>query len=150
VRERRNLGDRPVRRAGLHVRAFPLIHSLRAPAVGFRVAAGGAVFFYAPDVVDIVDRRRALQGVDLYIGDGASPSRPLVRRRHGARFGHTTIRAQLGWCAQAGVAEALFTHCGSQIVRADGRRIGAEIRRLGDAVGVNARLAHDGLQIALP
>jgi phosphoribosyl 1,2-cyclic phosphodiesterase len=150
VREKRVLTDRTVRRAGLSVRAFGLIHSLRAPAVGFRVAADGAVFFYAPDIVDILDRKRALSGVDLYVGDGASPTRPLVRRHGGSLFGHTTIRAQLGWCAEARIAQAIFTHCGAQIVRADGRRIGAHIRRLGRAQGVNARLAHDGLQITLP
>ena len=151
VREKRVLKpERPVRRQGLCVRAFPLVHSLRAPAVGFRVATKGGVFFYAPDIVDIVDRKRALHGLDLYIGDGASPLRPLVRRHDGALFGHTTIRAQLGWCAQARVQKAIFTHCGSQIVSADGRRIAGQIRRMGNAAGVDARLAHDGLQIMIP
>lgn len=142
--------ERPVRARGLSVRAFALVHSLRAPAVGYRVAGEGASFFYAPDVVDIVQRRKALAGVDLYIGDGASPKRPLVRCRGGALFGHTTIRAQLGWCRQSGVSQAIFTHCGAQIVRADARTIGAEIRRMGIDLGVRTRLAHDGLKISLP
>jgi ribonuclease BN (tRNA processing enzyme) len=142
--------NRAVRKAGLHIRAFALVHSLRAPTVGYRVAADGAAFFYAPDIIDIARREQALAGVDLYIGDAASPARPLVRRHDGALFGHTTIRAQLGWCAKAHVAQALFTHCGAQIVRADARRMNAEIRRLGKAVGISARLARDGLKIRLP
>jgi ribonuclease BN (tRNA processing enzyme) len=151
VRDKRVISmNRAARKAGLNVRAFALVHSLRAPAVGYRVAADGAVFFYAPDVVDIVRRSRALAGVDLYIGDGASPTRPLVRRHDGALFGHTTIRAQLGWCKKAQVPDAIFTHCGAQIVRADGRRMSAEIRRMGEAAGVSARLARDGLKISLP
>jgi hypothetical protein len=132
------------------VRPFALVHSLRAPALGFRVRANARAFFYAPDVVSIVDGERALAGVTLYIGDGASPQRPLVRRADGALFGHTTISAQLGWCAKAKIAEAIFTHCGSQIVRADGRAAAALVRRMGKARGVRARLAHDGLELRFP
>ena len=35
----------------LVVEAFPVIHSLRAPAVGYRVTAGRMRMFYVPDVV---------------------------------------------------------------------------------------------------
>lgn len=151
IKHKRSIGtDRPVRIAGLSVRAFSAVHSLRAPAVAYRVTADGAVFLYAPDIIDIVDHDRALAGVQLYIGDGASPTRPLVRRHDSTLFGHTTIRAQIGWCAKAGIAESVFTHCGAQIVRADPRKMNAEIRGMGEAAGVHARLARDGLVLDLP
>jgi len=134
---------------GMVVEAFPVIHSLRAPAVGYRLEAGRARLCYVPDVVDIIDRDAALGGVDLYVGDGACVVRPMVRRQGDALFGHTTIRAQLGWCAQAGVRRALFTHCGSEIVDGDERRIGAAVRALGRAHGVEAAIAHDGLRVTL-
>jgi phosphoribosyl 1,2-cyclic phosphodiesterase len=140
----------PILVEGIVVEAFPVVHSLRAPAVGYRLQAGRARIFYVPDVVDIPDRAAALGGIDLYIGDGATVTRPMVRRRGEALFGHTTIGAQLGWCARAGVGRAAFTHCGSEIVKGDERRIAAVVRALGRAQGVEASIAHDALELTLP
>jgi phosphoribosyl 1,2-cyclic phosphodiesterase len=61
---------RPLAVLGIEIEAFPVEHSLRAPAVGYRVIAGRAVIFYAPDLVSIVDEHEALSGLDLYVGDG--------------------------------------------------------------------------------
>jgi phosphoribosyl 1,2-cyclic phosphodiesterase len=57
---------------GITFQAFEVEHSLLAPAVGYRVSAARACFFYAPDVVFIHQRAEALKGVQLYIGDGAT------------------------------------------------------------------------------
>src|SRR5690606_5175952 len=104
VEDKRTLSPaRAVRVCGLSIRAFPVIHSVLAPAVGYRVTGEGAAFFYAPDIVVIENPKAALAGVDVYIGDGATPTRPMVRRHNSALFGHTTIRAQIGWCAKFGV-----------------------------------------------
>lgn len=140
----------PLAIEGICFEAFSVEHSTRAPAVGYRITAGAASIFYVPDVVAIRHRARALTGVTLYVGDGASLFRPIIRRRDGRRIGHTTIRAQLGWCAEEGVSNAIFTHCGSGIVGRDGRRVGALLRRLAREHGVAARIAHDGLRITLP
>jgi phosphoribosyl 1,2-cyclic phosphodiesterase len=142
--------DRSFTLAGLRCRAMALAHSTRAPAVGFRLADGKRAFFYAPDVVAILDRPGALRGVDLYVGDGATMTRPMVRRSGGSLIGHTTIQAQLGWCRQEGVGRAIFTHCGAEIVRGDGRRMAAKVRQLGRDRGVDARIAHDRLSLTLP
>jgi phosphoribosyl 1,2-cyclic phosphodiesterase len=140
---------RPITRmkiAGLAIDAVPVVHSLIAPAVGYRIDRR---VFYVPDVVDIRNKRAALAGVELYIGDGARLVRPLVRRTAaGQRFGHTSIRVQLGWCAGAGVARAIFTHCGSQVVR-DPARAARIVRELGDARAIDARLALDGETVEL-
>lgn len=140
---------RPVRLRGLVIEAFPVTHSLRAPAVGYRVGAGRRTIFYAPDLVDIAARVRALRGIDLYIGDGSTLTRSLVRRRGDLLFGHTTIHAQLGWCAEEGVPRALFTHCGEQIVAGDERALRARIAAMAAEQGVEADLAHDGQEIVL-
>lgn len=134
---------------GLAIRAFPLVHSLIAPAIGYRIETEGAALFYGPDVVSIINEDAALSDIDLYVGDGASPTRPLIRRRGEALFGHTSIRAQLGWCARANIPRAVFTHCGSEIVSMDGRAAAARIRRLGKDKGVEARIATDGLVMQL-
>jgi len=135
--------------AGLVFEAFALDHSVRAPAVGYRVSAGGHSLFYAPDVVAIRDRAGALAGVDLYIGDGSAMTRPIVRRHGNAEFGHTTVRAQLDWCGEAGVRRAVFTHCGKEIMAADERGLGATLRVMARERGVTARFAYDGLEMVL-
>ncbi len=140
----------PLRVGGLTFKAFPVAHSIRAPAVGYRVSRGCTSFFYVPDVVAIRDRRRALRGVALYIGDGATISRPMIRRRQATLIGHTPIRTQLGWCEKEGVRRAIFTHCGTQIVAGNARHLDRRVRDLGRARGIVAQIAYDGLRLALP
>lgn len=141
---------RPLAVSGIEFEAFPVEHSLRAPAVAYRVTAGRAVIFYAPDLVSIVDEQEALAGLDLYVGDGAAVRRSIVRRRDGHAIGHASIRAQLAWCGSAGVRRAVFTHCGSEIVKGNARTIAGSVRALGSEYGIEATVAHDGLGLSLP
>jgi phosphoribosyl 1,2-cyclic phosphodiesterase len=150
IAQRRVIRPRNPRRiAGITFEAFPVEHSTRAPAVGYRVRAGRALIFYVPDLVYIYQRRPALAGAQLYIGDGATVTRPLVRRRGRMLIGHTPIRTQLGWCQKERVPRAIFTHCGTEIVDGDARRLGARVRKLGRDRGVDAAVAHDGLRIVI-
>jgi len=134
--------------AGVCFEAFAVDHSTRAPAVGYRVSIGSLAIFYVPDVVAIRRPASALAGVALYIGDGASLVRPILRRQPGRRIGHTTIGEQLRWCAATTVRDAIFTHCGSWIAK-DGRRADALLRRFARQFGVAAGIAYDGLRIVL-
>lgn len=138
-----------VRVGDITVASFAVVHSLRAPAVGYRISAGRPTVFYVPDVVAITEPSAALAGLDLYIGDGATVDRPLVRYRDGRPFGHTTLTAQIDWCAEFGVGHATFTHCGTQIVTADERTLAAKVRAIGRQRGVDAELAHDGMEKVL-
>jgi phosphoribosyl 1,2-cyclic phosphodiesterase len=140
---------RPIAVAGFHVEAWPVEHATNAPAVGYRVTANDVTIFYVPDVARVPALRRALRGVDLYIGDGACPVRPLLRPRGSAVIGHATIGTQLAWCAAVGIHRAVFTHCGSAIVRADERGIAAQISALARAHRCEARIARDGMTIQL-
>jgi phosphoribosyl 1,2-cyclic phosphodiesterase len=135
--------------AGIRFEALAVEHSIRAPAVGYRVSVNRVRFFYVPDVVRLPNRRRALRGVDLYVGDGARITRPIIRRRGRAVIGHSSIRAQLDWCKTERIAIAYFTHCGSEIVTAHARPIHQAVRRLGAERGVDARVARDGLRLML-
>ena len=139
----------PFRVDGVRFEAFPVEHSLRAPAVGYRVTADRATFFYVPDLAAIPDRAAALRGLDVYVGDGATVVRSMVRKRDHVLIGHAPIAAQLAWCGEEGVARAIFSHCGSGIVGSDGRRIAARVRRLGVEQGVEASVAHDGMTLTL-
>jgi phosphoribosyl 1,2-cyclic phosphodiesterase len=140
----------PFRIGGVRFEAFPVEHSLRAPAVGYRVTADRATFFYVPDLAAFPDPRAALRGIDLYVGDGATVVRSMVRKKDHALTGHAPIAAQLQWCVAEGVRRAIFTHCGSGIVGSDGRKIAARVRKLGAAQGVEASVAHDGMTLTLP
>ncbi len=84
VREREVAEPRkPQRIGGIGFEAFDLEHSLRAPAVGYRITAGTVSLFYAPDVVSIHDQNEALAGISLYVGDGAAVTRAIIRHRDG-------------------------------------------------------------------
>jgi phosphoribosyl 1,2-cyclic phosphodiesterase len=134
---------------GVRFEAFPVRHSIRAPAVGYRVSAGRHSFFYLPDVAELKNVSAALGGIDIYIGDGATMRRSMVRKKNGTLIGHAPITRQLEWCEKARVGCAIFTHCGSPIVRADSRQVERIVRRLGLERGLDARIAYDGLTLTI-
>jgi phosphoribosyl 1,2-cyclic phosphodiesterase len=128
---------------GVPFKAIPVEHSIRAPAVGYRVSVHGGSFFYVPDVAVLPNASDVLRGIDIYIGDGATMRRPLVRKRDGVLIGHASVVAQLCWCEQAGIRRAIFTHCGAPVVRGDARKLNAALRRLGREHGIEASFAYD-------
>jgi len=140
---------RRVRVGSLHVRAHAVAHSTRAPAVALHVSNGRSALCYAPDVVFIEDRGDALSGTDLYVGDGATIQRSMVRRSGDALIGHAPVRTQLTWCQKEGVPRALFTHCGTEIVSAEETQVAAQIASLGKERGVRAGIAYDGMSFVL-
>lgn len=134
---------------GIAFEAFPVLHSTRCPAVGYRIGAGRVDIFYGPDLLYIEDRAAALGGAKLYVGDGATVTRSMVRRSGGTLIGHVPIRTQLTWCQKEGVGRAIFTHCGSEIVAGDERSVGAEVRGMAEERGVEAQIARDGMELVL-
>jgi ribonuclease BN (tRNA processing enzyme) len=140
----------PIAVAGLHIEAWPVEHSVLAPAVGYRVTSASRRIFYVPDVARLPNPVAALSGVDLYVGDGATFTRPLIRRRGSVSIGHATISTQLEWCAAAGVRDAVFTHCGSGVVRSEPRDIAVALAAKARECGVRARFAYDGLTMTVP
>lgn len=139
----------PVDVEGITFEAYTVEHSTRAPAVGYRVTAGEVSIHYAPDVVYIHERKEALAGTRLYVGDGATMDRVMIRKRDDHLIGHAPVRTQLTWCSKEGVPRAMFTHCGSQIVGGDERKLGARLRGWASERGVEASIAHDGMELVL-
>ncbi len=140
----------PFQIGGIMLEAFPVEHSIRAPAAGYRVTAGRTTIFYVPDVVYIYEPQAALRGIRLYIGDGATLRRPLIRKRNGFLIGHAPVRTQLGWCQREGVRTTLITHCGSEIVAGDAHAVNVVLRDLAEERGIDARVAFDGMEVVLP
>jgi hypothetical protein len=150
VEDRRVIKERmPAKICGITFEAFPVEHSILAPAVGYRVSAGRSRIFYAPDLIFIHDRKAALKGVQIYIGDGATLTRSFVRKRGKHLIGHAPVRTQLTWCAREGVPRAIITHCGSEIVSGDERKILARIHAMAVERGVEASIACDGMKLIL-
>ena len=134
---------------GIGFEAFPVEHSILAPAVGYRITAGRRSVFYVPDLVRIRNQGEALRAIDVYIGDGASITRGILRRGRKTVIGHCSIRTQIAWCREEGVRRAIFSHCGSEIVTGDPEAVAARVRLLGLDAGVNVCIAHDRQTITL-
>jgi phosphoribosyl 1,2-cyclic phosphodiesterase len=138
-----------VKICGITFEAFPVEHSILSPAVGYRVTAGRARIFYAPDLIFIHELNAALHGVQVYIGDGATLTRSFIRRRGKALIGHAPVRTQLTWCQKEGVPRAIITHCGSEVVTGDERDIAAKVCAMATERGIEARIAYDGMKLKL-
>jgi ribonuclease BN (tRNA processing enzyme) len=150
IENRRLIKERvPTEICGIIFEAFAVEHSIIAPAVGYRVSADRASIFYGPDLVLIHNRVSALKDVRVYIGDGATLTRSLVRKRRDTLIGHASVRTQLEWCARAGVPRAIITHCGSEIVTGDERKLAAKIRSMASERGLEGSIAHDGMELIL-
>jgi phosphoribosyl 1,2-cyclic phosphodiesterase len=151
-----NLEDRvvmptrePLEIEGITFEAFPVIHSTRAPAVGYRISAGRVTIFYVPDVVWIQDRKNALRGAQVYIGDGATITRSMVRKPGEQLIGHVPLRTQLTWCKKERVPRAIFSHCGLAIVEGDPDKVTAKVDEMAKERGVEAEIAYDGMEVVL-
>ncbi len=139
----------PTKICGITFEAFLVEHSILAPAVAYRVSAGRACIFYGPDLLFIHDRAAALKDVQVYIGDGATLMRSFVRKRGDKLIGHATVRTQFGWCEKERVPRAIITHCGSEIVTGDQRKLSTNLRAMAAERGLDARIAHDGMEVIL-
>jgi phosphoribosyl 1,2-cyclic phosphodiesterase len=150
VKDRHVIEERtPAKISSITFEAFPVEHSILAPAVGYRVSAGRARIFYAPDLVFIHERAAALKDVQIYIGDGATVTHSFIRRRGKTLIGHAPVRTQLTWCRKEGVPRAIITHCGSEIVTGDQRKISANLRAIAAERSVDLRIAYDGMKLTL-
>jgi phosphoribosyl 1,2-cyclic phosphodiesterase len=137
----------PTKICGITFEAFSVEHSILAPAVGYRVSGGRTCIFYVPDLVFIHDRAAAMKNVQTYIGDGATVTRSFIRRRGKTLIGHSPVRTQLTWCAKEDVPQAIITHCGSEIVTGDERKLSAKLRAMAAERGVEVRIAYDGMKL---
>jgi len=150
VKDRTVIKERtPTKTCGITFEAFLVEHSILSPAVGYRVSTGRARIFYAPDLIFIHDRQDALKGVQVYIGDGATVTTSSIRRRGKRLIGHSPVCTQLTWCEKEGVPQAIISHCGSEIVTGDERKLFAKLRGMAAERGIEVRIAYDGMKLEL-
>lgn len=74
-------------------------HSITAPTSGLIIFTDEGKIGYFPDVLDIPDKS-ILQELSIYIGDGSSLNRNIVRKVSigSQRIGHASTVTQMAWC----------------------------------------------------
>jgi phosphoribosyl 1,2-cyclic phosphate phosphodiesterase len=123
------------------ITAFKVAHSTIAPAVAYKIRVGEArTFFYAPDVLDIPNKKEALKDVDVFIGDGSALKQEIVKQVKGneAEVGHASMEDEIGWAGTAEIPEVIFTHIGHVKMGHD------ELNKQLRVMAPNATAANDG------
>lgn len=144
--------EAPVAVGPFRVTAFPVVHSVRCPCVAVRIETGGKRLVYSGDIVSFQAPGEILAGADLYVGDGSTLTGSLVRRHaSGVLIGHTTVRAQLGWLAKAGVPRAVFSHFGKGPIEMGEPALKKALEELAatKAPGCRVQAARDGMSLDL-
>lgn len=119
--------------------AYPVAHSLIAPALGFKIK-NSRTLIYNPDLI-VMEDKEVLKNVDLYIGDGSSVRSNLVRRRDDKFFGHTRMKTQINWCKQYRINNVIFTHLGKEALSIGDK----ELAKILKQEGMNVKIADDGM-----
>ena len=134
------------------IQPVPVSHSWKFPTNGFLIRTDHKTIGYFPDILSMRDRKKILSKLDLYIGDGSGlkeyPGR-VRRDKRNRPYGHALIRDQVRWCAEAGVKDIIFTHCGRQIVTMSKEKLNEEIEKLEEEFDVKIRIATDDWKIEL-
>jgi ribonuclease BN (tRNA processing enzyme) len=141
-----------VRIGPFRLTAFPVVHSVRCPCVAARIEAAGETIVYSGDIVAFEDAGAALDGTNVYVGDGSTLKGSLVRRHaSGALIGHTTARAQLGWLGRHGVPRAVFSHFGKGPIEMGEPALRKALEELAGekAPGCEVTAARDGLSLVV-
>jgi len=87
--------------SSIQAQEIPVRHSTTAPTSGLIIHTDEGKVGYFPDVLDIPDKS-CLEGLSVYIGDGSSLTRNIVRMADGKKAGHLSIIAQMKWCQGVG------------------------------------------------
>ncbi len=109
---------------------YKVIHSIRCPALGFKVSLNHKSLIYNPDLIDIVNKNKILKNVSLYIGDGSSIRSNLVRRKNNKLFGHTRIQTQINWCRKYKISNVIFTHFGKEALSFGDKKLEKKLKQI--------------------
>jgi ribonuclease BN (tRNA processing enzyme) len=132
----------------LSIEAFNVIHSIRCPAVCFRIE-GDKNILYAPDILDTEKPKDIVfKNIDILVADGSSINVNMVRRKGDSLFGHAMIKTIINWCKKYSINKLIITHCGKQIVTGDNKHIKTKISDYSGGI-VEWQIAYDGLEITI-
>lgn len=131
------------------ITAFDVIHSLRCPAVCYKIKYGTGYIVYAPDILDTaISKDIVFADVDMLIADGSSFNINMARRRGDKLYGHAMIKTIINWCRKYKIEKLIITHCGKQIVAGDEEEIKKKILDFADGQ-LDILIAYDNLDLKL-
>ena len=140
--------DKKYRLKDLDIIAYKVIHSVKCPAVGYKIK-GDKTLIYSPDILDFEeDKGIVLKDVDLLIADGSSLNINMVRRKEGKLYGHTRIKTMIEWCKKYNIGSLIVTHCGKQIVTMDKKELAGRLEEYTEGK-INVIVAYDGYRMEL-
>lgn len=128
-------------------------HSTKAPMSGLIIQTDEGKIGYFPDVLSIPDYEKVLKGLTIYIGDGSSLTRDLVRRIKGKPVGHASVTRQMSWCQKAyPVEKMIFTHWGKEAVTMRPEKLAQKILELSQkhCPLIPVEIAIDNLKVGPP
>ena len=131
---------------GLAIEPFEVIHSLRCPAVCYKIKNAKTIL-YVPDIVDIKEsKEQVFKGIDILVADGSSISINMVRQKDGKLFGHAMIKTIVNWCKKYNIPKLIITHIGKQIVSMPEEEAIEKIYQYSDGMP-DFLIAYDGMII---
>jgi len=126
---------------------WKVVHSIKAPAVGYLIDDGNFRVFVSPDFLDLYNIGHKLGQIDVWVGDGSSPFRRIVRAANLKKVGHASMLEQAKRAKKLGAKMVIFVHCGKDVIEGDEDEI---IERIKEAVpDIDVRIAHDGTRYNL-
>ncbi|RLG86553.1 MAG: hypothetical protein DRO18_04260, partial [Thermoprotei archaeon] len=131
----------------LTIETVPVVHSTRAPAVGFIIDGGRFRIGYFPDWLDFEREsdRNKLKNLDLLISDGSAVSRSIVRRVDSERVGHISMKKALRLAKELGIRRVIFTHFGDEVLTRGDEAVIEELKE----EGAPFSFAKDGFEFEL-
>lgn len=130
---------------GANLFFFPLYHSTLAPISAVGIEAGGKKLLYAPDFLGFVRYNSFINNLDLYIGDGSSLKRSIVRPD---KVGHMSIVNQLKMWQELGIPKKIaFLHWGKWIMQFSQKEIEQIINGLSRIYKVDIKALWDRKEI---
>lgn len=81
----------------IKAREISVNHSSKAPMSGLTIETDEGKIGYFPDVLDVPDKS-IFKELSIYIGDGSSLTRDIVRTTKGKRVGHASMITQMALC----------------------------------------------------
>jgi len=133
------------------VRSFPVLHSTKCPMSVFKVGTARALVGIATDIVGFHtgDRKKFFEDLDIWICDGSSFSKPLVRRAKegGIPIGHASLVDQLkNWTKDAKESlRIIITHLGTEPLKMGDEKLAEAAREYHK----NVEVAYDGYNVIL-
>jgi len=137
----------------IRIYPFRVLHSIIAPEIGFLIQFGKGdrkIRVLIPGDILWIDKDIYKMDVDVYIGDGSSLDRDIVRLHKEKKipFGHASIRRQLRWIIEAGIPIAIFRHWGKWAIPLSKSEVREKIKELAEGK-VKVLIAFDGSQFTI-